>query len=253
LTSADYHAVTFTPAASACPAGARCETVTYYEPNFPIPAAYAVTNVPDRWRDYNGFEMQFQKRYANRWRADVSYAFNNSIDTWDSPNAYEDPTCRAHTSPASILCPGSMSYAPESAGSGVDNVFNNAKWLVKTAGQWTMPWYDIDVAGSYSIRQGYPFPAGILTPNRLNQAGQTTVLLERMGEVRMPNLQSADVRIGRNFTFGTSRVSPSLDIFNIGNVNTVLGRRRNQAASTANQISTIMAPRIVRFGVRVQW
>ncbi len=106
LTSADYRAVTFTPAASACPAGARCETVTYYEPNFPIPSAYSVTNQPDRWRDYNGFEVQFQKRYANRWRADVSYAYNDAVDTWDSPDAYEDPTCRAHTSPASILCPG---------------------------------------------------------------------------------------------------------------------------------------------------
>jgi hypothetical protein len=74
-----------------------------------------------------------------------------------------------------------------------------------------------------------------------------------MGEVRLDNFQSGDLRIGRDFTFGRARLSPSLDIFNIGNVNTVQGRRRNQAATNANQISTIMAPRIVRFGVRVQW
>jgi carboxypeptidase family protein/TonB-dependent receptor-like protein len=247
LTSADYRAVTFTPPAANCPAGARCETVTYFEPNFPIPSPFIRTNLPDRWRDYNGFELQFQKRYSNRWRADLSYAFNSAVDTWDSPASYEDPTCR------STLCPGEQAYAPESGGSGLDNVFNNAKWLVKMSGQYTLPLWDIDVAGFYNIRQGYPFPQGILTPNRANQAGQTTVLLERMGEIRLDNFQNADIRIGRTFGFGTTRISPSLDIFNIGNVNTVLGRRRNQAAANANQISTIMAPRIVRFGVRVQW
>ena len=71
--------------------------------------------------------------------------------------------------------------------------------------------------------------------------------------MRLDNFQNADIRIGRSFTMGRAKLSPSLDIFNIGNVNTVLGRRRNQAAANANQISTIMAPRIVRFGVRFQW
>jgi hypothetical protein len=254
LTSADYRAVSFTPAASACAPGARCETVTYFEPRFPIPAPYIVTNVPDRWRTYNGFELQLQKRYANRWRADVSYSYNNAVDTWDSPNAFEDPTCRSTNAGAGAnLCPGSMQYAPESSGSGLDNVFNNARWLVKTSGQYTLPLWDIDVAGFYNIRQGYPFPQTILSPNRANQAGQVMVLLDRIGDVRLPTFQNADFRIGRTFAFRTVRLSPSLDIFNVGNVNTVLGRRRNQASDTANSISTIMAPRIVRFGVRVQW
>jgi hypothetical protein len=245
LTSADYRAVNFTP--TGCPGDARCEGVTYFEPTFPIPSPFIRTNIPDRWRTYNGFELQFQKRYSDRWSADVSYAFNDAVDVFDSPASYEDPTCRV------TLCPGEQAYAPESSGSGLDNVFNNAKWLVKLSGRYTTPFWNIDIAGFYNIRQGYPFPQGILTPNRANQAGTTTVLLERMGEVRLDNFQNADLRIGRSFEFGRVRLSPSLDIFNIGNVNTVLGRRRNQAAANANQISTIMAPRIARFGVRVQW
>jgi hypothetical protein len=245
FTSADWRAVTFNP--TGCPAGARCETVTYFEPTFAIPSPYLYTNVPDRWRDYNGFEVQLQKRYSNNWSANLSYAYNDAVDTFDSPASYEDPTCR------STLCPGQQAYAVESAGSGLDNVFNNAKWLIKTGGRYTTPLWAIDIAGYYSIRQGYPFPQGILTPNRANQGGQTTVLLERMGEVRLDTFQTADLRIGRDVTMGRMRLSPSLDIFNIANVNTVQGRRRNQAAANANQISTIMAPRIVRFGVRVQW
>jgi hypothetical protein len=247
LSSADYRAVTYTPSATRCPADARCDTVTYYEPTFQIPAAYVVTNVPDRWRDYNGFELMFQKRYSNRWRADVSFAYNDAVDVFDSPDAYEDATCRVG------VCPGEQQYAPEASGSGLDNVFTNAKWLVRVTGQYTLPLWDIDVAGFYSIRQGYPFPQGIQTPNRAGGAGQTIVLLDRLGETRLDNLQNADIRIGRTFNFGRTRISPSFDIFNIGNVNTVLGRRRNQEASNAHQISPIMAPRIARFGVRVQW
>ena len=86
-----------------------------------------------------------------------------------------------------------------------------------------LPLWDIDVAGYYNIRQGYPFPQGILTPNRPNQGGQTTVSLGRMGEVRLDKFQNADIRIGQSFTFGPARVSPSLDIFNVGNVNTIFG------------------------------
>jgi hypothetical protein len=113
--------------------------------------------------------------------------------------------------------------------------------------------WDIDVAAFYNIRQGYPFPQGILSPNRANTAGQVFTLLEPIGDVRLEKFQNADLRIGRTFHVRTACISPSLDIFNIGNSNTVLGRRRNQAAANANQISTIMAPRIIRFGVRMQW
>ena len=62
-------------------------------------------------------------------------------------------------------------------------------------------------------------------------------LIKRIGDVRLDNFQNADLRIGRTFTFGATRIAPSLDIFNLGNVNTVLGRRRNQAAANANSES----------------
>jgi hypothetical protein len=56
FTSADWRSVTFVP--TGCPAGASCETVTYFEPSFAIPSPYVLTNTPDGWRDYNGFELQ---------------------------------------------------------------------------------------------------------------------------------------------------------------------------------------------------
>jgi hypothetical protein len=257
LTSADMRAVTYTPPASACPAGARCDTVTYYEPTIPLPSAYVYTNVPDRYRDFNGLELTFQKRYANRWSFNASYAYNNAVDKWDSLNAVEDPTCRGINTTGAMenvpFCGNGMQYAPEAGGSGIDNVFINAKWLVKLNGRFTLPW-DINLAGAYNARQGYPFLASILTPSRANSAGQVRVLLEPIGDERLPNLHTVDLRLDKAFRFGSSaQVRPTIDIFNLTNASTVLAQRTNQAATNANEISGIVAPRVVRFGVQVQW
>ena len=73
------------------------------------------------------------------------------------------------------------------------------------------------------------------------------------GAVRLDDMYLLDFRVDKAFTFGTARVTPSMDIFNLTNVNTVLARRRLQGASNANNISGIVAPRVIRFGVRVNW
>jgi len=40
-------------------------------------------------------------------------------------------------------------------------------------------------------------------------------------------------------------------VFNLTNGNTVLSKRRTQNAANANNIANILAPRVLRFGVRV--
>ena len=55
-----------------------------------------------------------------------------------------------------------------------------------------------------------------------------------MGETRFENFQILDLRVDRAFEFGSTRIIPSVDFFNATNGNTVLARRRNQNASTAN-------------------
>jgi hypothetical protein len=244
LTSNDFRAVNYQ--ATCTKPGARCPAVTYYEPVFSVTGLPVVqTNQPDRYRDYNGFELTLGKRMSNRWSANGSFAYNNAIDHWDSGAAYEDPT--------NIAQQNGFQYAPESGGSGLDSIFTNAKWLVKMSGQWTTPLWDLNLAGAYNGRQGYPFPQSILTPNKANGGGTSQVLLDPLGDVRLETLQTIDLRIDRAMTFGQVRLIPSLDIFNLLNTNTILAFRRQQAATNANDISAIVAPRVARFGVRVSW
>ena len=180
----------------------------------------------------------------------ASYAFNNAVDTWGSGAAYEDPTCTVGANTSS--CPGSQIYAPEAGGSGIDNVFINAKWLVKVSGTYALP-QSINLAASINSRQGYPFPAAIRTPNRANSGGTADVNLDPVGDVRQPTFTEVDFRVDRAFRFGRTQIRPTFEVFNLMNASTVLARRRLQASAVANDISGIVAPRVARFGLSFAW
>ena len=246
LASSDYSPVKYMPPSASCPqASARCPEITYYVPNFTIPSLRIRTNRPDFFRDFNGFELTMRKRYANRWMASASYAYNSAKEHYDSPASYEDPTA--------VINRDNAQYAPEVGGSGIDNVFPNTQWIFKLNGQYTLPWWDINTAAVYSARQGFPFPQRILTPSRPNRAGTTTVLLDPLGDVRLPSFQTFDLRVDRAFKFGKFSLIPSMDIFNVMNAGTIMAQRTTQNASNANNISGVVAPRIIRFGVRATW
>jgi hypothetical protein len=243
-TSANYAQVSFTPASSACPAGARCETVAYYQPTSQIPTKYIRTNRPDYSRNYSGFEVTARKRMANRWSANVSYAYNDAPVHYDSPASYEDPT--------NIDMLNGGQFAEESASSGLGNVFVNAKWIFRASGVYMTPLWDINVSGFYNARNGYPFIQTILTPTRPFSAGTTNVYLDVLGDNRLPNFQTLDFRIDKSFTlWNRVKVVPAMDIFNLFNGSTSLSIRGTQNASNANTISSILAPRVIRFGARV--
>ena len=86
-----------------------------------------------------------------------------------------------------------------------------------------------------------------------NGGGTPSILLDSVGDNRLPNFQNLDVRFDRPISFGVTRLIPSVEIFNITNNNTVQAFRPNQNANNGNNIQAIVAPRVVRFGVRVTW
>ena len=243
-TSANYEQTSFTPAATACPAGARCNTVTYYQPTSQIPTGYIRTNRPDFSRGYNGFEVSARKRMSSRWSANVSYAYNDAPVRYDSSAAYEDPT--------NIDNLNNGQFAEESTSSGLGNVFVNAKWIFRASGLYNTPLWDINVSGFYNARSGYPFIQSILTPTRPFSAGQASVYLDLLGDNRLPTFQTLDLRIDKSFTLWSRvKIVPAMDIFNLFNGSTELSIRGTQNASNANTISSILAPRVIRFGARV--
>ena len=242
-TSANYVAQTYTAPASTCPAGASCPTITYYQPTSQPPVNYLFTNTPDYYRTYKGLELTMRKRMSNRWMMNGSFSYNNNPVTYAAADAYQDPT--------NIAQQNGGQWAEQSSSSGLDNVYVNAKWLFRLSGSYTLAWHEIGVAANYNARSGYPFLAVVLSPTRPFSAGQASVYLDTIGDVRLPTFEQLDLRVNKTFRVGRARLQANMDVFNLFNGNTILSERRTQNASNANNISSILAPRVLRFGVRM--
>ena len=74
-----------------------------------------------------------------------------------------------------------------------------------------------------------------------------------VGDTRLPNYGNLDFHVDRPVKFGTLRLLPTLDVFNVTNSNTIQGVRTTQNATNANQVQAITAPRVLRFGIRFNW
>jgi hypothetical protein len=247
----NWTAVSWTP--TGCPAGASCPEVTYYQPTSQIPTGYTFNNIEDFWRGYQGIELTARKRFANSWQINGSYSYNDAPVHFDSPAAYTWWTNNSDpTNIESSLNQGQ--YAPQSTTSGIDNVYVNAKWIARVSGSYTLPFWQIGVAGFWNARSGFPYIRSVRTATRPFSAGTVDVFLDRRGDERLPNFQSVDFRVDKPFTFfGRMRVIASMDIFNLLNENTTLSIRGVQNAANANTISALLAPRVMRFGFRATW
>ena len=247
IDASDYSPISFTPNCSTVPAAqnAQCPTVTYFQPtsknlsNFPNTV---YTNRPGQTRNYKGVEVTGRKR-VKTFNMSGSFTWSDT-KAFFAPGSFEDPTNIANLDGAQ--------YAPETGGSGIDNVFINAKWLVRATAAYTAPW-DISLSASYNGRSGYPGPRGILSPTRPNGAGTATVYLVPLGDERLPNYHNIDLHVDKAIKYKTTKLTVSADVFNAANSDTIQGYRRTQNASNANLISSLVAPRVIRFGARVNW
>jgi hypothetical protein len=261
LVTADYSAVNFTP--TGCPAAdgnrisaGTCSTVTYYQPGFQLPTIINLTNAAGFNRTYNGVELTGRKRLSHHWLMNTSFAYNSTIQNFSdftgsilatsstSSTLIEDPTNRANRD--------GQQYDYPSTGSGIGNIWVNAKWLFKVSGMYQAP-FGFNVSAFYNARQGYPYERFVQGPSRANGAGIPLVVLDPIGESRLPNYQNIDFHVERPVRFGSVRFVPAMDIFNLGNYNTIQAIRGTQNATNANQIQAILAPRVVRFGLRFNW
>jgi hypothetical protein len=241
ISSADYTAQQFTPTCTV--GGARCDTVTYFVPNFQVSGVSVLENQPNFTRSFNGVEVTARKRLENHWMMNASFSYNSTIQHYGE-GSFIDPT--------NIAQQDGFQYDYETSGSGIGNVFVNAKWMFKLSGMYQAP-YAVNVSAFYNARQGYPFEQTVRVANRPNGAGSVDVLLDGVGENRLPNYQNLDFHVERPVKAGNVRLVPSLDVFNVMNANTVQAIRGTQNATNANQIQAVVAPRVIRFGVRISW
>ena len=222
---------------------------------------YGAVNVPtDRSRtDYNtregynqrflGFELAATKRLSNKCMARLGFSTNDHREYFDGPEAFQNPT----PAPGTPNIDGGQ-VMRQTGGSGKSGIYMLLpKYQFIGTGMYQAPW-GINLAANYTARQGYATPYfqdRVASGDPLGNL-KTVLLVDDVGDHRLPMVHSLDARLGKEFTFNRFRVNLDLDMFNVLNANTVLGRNYNQrfGEPVSNQVLEIMNPRILRVGAR---
>jgi hypothetical protein len=226
--------VTFTRACGNTLCDGASFTGTYFQRTTPQPAA-STTRMNGSYTVYHGVEVTARKRFSSNWLMNSSFSFNNTrgfnpVATRD----YTDPTNREFTE------------GMESSG------LNGARWLAKFAGMYALPW-NMSVSAFYNLREGLQFNRTIQSPNRTGGGGTVNVLIEPQGTRHLPVHKQLDFNFDKTVSFGRRRITFSATAFNVLNASTVLGRETRQDFARANFVTSILAPRIVRVGAKLNF
>ena len=116
MRSSDYVSSQYAPTCTV--AGARCDTVTAFYPSFQLAGVTRLVMLPNRNRTFNGVEVSGRRRMANHWMMNGSVNYNAAIDHYGDGD-FQNPN--------NIDKLNGFQYAPQSAGSGIGNVFLNSK------------------------------------------------------------------------------------------------------------------------------
>ncbi|HSL20644.1 MAG TPA: carboxypeptidase regulatory-like domain-containing protein [Vicinamibacterales bacterium] len=241
-------------------AGTHPATGSYDTPIYgptTLPANRAATiyrDRPDYYQRYWGFELAATKRLSNRWMARLGFSTNDHREYFTTRAGMGDPT----PTPNANLNLGTGPSIDgglvmrQSTGSGKSGIYQLLpKYQIIATGLYQAPW-GINLATNMVVRQGYSMPyfrnqvatADPIAPSK------TVLLVDDVADHRLPTVTSLDARVGKEFAFNRLRFNVDLDVFNVLNASTVLGRQYNLRVTTANDVLEIMNPRVLRVGVR---
>lgn len=199
---------------------------------------------------FNGVELYGTKRMSNNWQARAAFSWNSSKQYFDTRNAYGDPTPMPN---APNINGGDV--VVQTSGSGKSNIY-----LVEPKYQfiYNMAYttkYGINLGVNYLLRQGYAEPyfhSSVATGDaRTNK--KSILLTSSVDQFRLPVMNSVDVRVGKTFKANKTNFDVDLDLFNVFNLNTVLGRQYDMRSAAANTILEVMNPRTIRIGFRASF
>jgi hypothetical protein len=199
---------------------------------------------------YLGFELSATKRMSDRWMARLGFSTNDHREYFDNPDqSILDPT---PTRDNPNIDGGHV--ITRSGGSGKSNIFLVLpQYQVVANGMYQARW-GINLGANWVLRQGYAEPFYRSHVSTGDPLGQKNVLaVSDVTAFRLPAVSSLDLRLEKAFTFQRAKFAVDLDVFNIGNASTVLGRQydlRLTGATGFNQVLEIMDPRVARVGVR---
>ena len=210
---------------------------------------------PDYHQVYKGFEVSATKRMSNKWMARFGFSTNSWREYFDSPHGQTDPTPVLGNTSATPNVNGGVVVSAAS-GSGKSSIYMvQPKYQIIANGAYQLP-ANFDLGASYLIRQGYPMPWNRSTSGGFSDPLGTTkrlILPSTFDYARLPAVQTLDMRIGWRLKMKTTTLNLDLDVFNLFNNATTLGREYRFTNTRYTEVAEIMQPRIARLGFRFQF
>jgi hypothetical protein len=218
------------------PTGSTTATVYNLDPALVNARQSIRDNQPELDTDYKGVEFTASKRYSNNWQMVAGLTIGRNRGGMGGGDLND---------PNNVLYPTGI-------------IGNDSKVAFRMSGSYRLP-YDFTLAGSLVSNTGYPYvstynvtrtiasAAGV----NLTRSSQSVDLSER-GEERLPTVTMVDLRLSRPIRFGTRRIVPQIDFFNISNADTVVSLQ-SAVGSTYLNPREILSPRIIRVGFSIDF
>ncbi len=185
--------------------------------------------------DFQNVELAINRRFSGKWMMLASWGM-----TWSTMQ---------HTQGANANLNRGFVYRPFDMLWGDNGVETSSLWNYKIVGRYVMP-LDIGFSGSWKVQSGFNYGRTISVAMPVE--GARTIRMEPIGAHRYPNVSILDLRLDKSFDMGKfGRVVPTLDVFNLLNSGVPTNvRTTNTATAPFNEVTTILNPRVIRFGFR---
>jgi hypothetical protein len=195
--------------------------------------------------DYHTVEFAINRRLKDKWMLLASFEH-----TWAED--FRSPVQASTSSLGTVRQATAFLWQPNQRRFGREQT---TFWNFKVLGRYELPW-DLAVAGSFKLQSGFQYGryASVALPN----AGAQNIAMERASANRAPNVGILDIRAEKAIKFGGSRkITAMVDVFNALNSDVVTNFRTISTVSASTnryrELIALLDPRIVRFGVRLDF
>ncbi len=205
----------------------------------------------DPYRNYWAIQVQFNKRFSNRWQLLASYIYSRAKGTID--NGFADDIGYSDRDGLSTADPNFWMNAE-------GNLTFDPTHQVKIQGTCVLP-FDISFTAYFRAVSGNRWTTRYWT-TRLNQ-GRVTFYAEPRGTNQYPMQKILDIRLEKAFSLADKyRLGLILDIFNVFNADTVRswGSRigydwipGSYPSTEGHELYSIVEPRQARVGIRLMF
>ncbi|MDP3720245.1 MAG: TonB-dependent receptor [Acidobacteriota bacterium] len=210
--------------------------------NTTLPSNNITRNIDGYEGTFKTLEFSANKRYSNRWSMNASYSY-----TWTEQYGNLYFNNRFGTAVANFSLFGSY---PSNPNEKTRNEYTD--WNAKLSGTLDAGW-GLRITPVLKMQSGAPYGRYFSTRTGELNYGTQLILAEPIGTRRQDTVSILDFRVEKQLRFAQkARLGVFFDLFNVMNSNVAVNENWRSGASF-EKATTVLGPRIAKFGVKFDW